>query len=101
MSKARLSALSKPAGRRKLSVKLFISYSHENRVWMERLGVFLKTIQKHTKAFHPDAIFVRVADEQLHREFATARGFGQGREASLAHDSTSSLIRRSSVSSGV
>src|SRR6266516_3981485 len=63
--------------------------------------VVLKAIQKHAEAFHPDAVLVRVADEQLHREFSAARGFGRGRVGRLAHDSTSSLIRRSSVLSGV
>src|SRR5947208_4361502 len=45
MSKALRSAPPNPAGRRKPSVRLFISYSHKNRVWMERLGVFLNGFQ--------------------------------------------------------
>jgi len=45
MSNALRSALPRHAGRRRPSVKLFISYSHKNRVWMERLGVFLNGFQ--------------------------------------------------------
>src|SRR5205809_2383235 len=45
MSRTSRAAPARPAGRRKRSVRLFISYSHFNRVWMERLGVFLNGFQ--------------------------------------------------------
>lgn len=35
----------KPTGRRKRAVKLFISYSHRNKVWMERLMPLLDGFQ--------------------------------------------------------
>ena len=35
----------KPAGRAKRSVKLFISYAHQNKVWMERLTPLLDGFQ--------------------------------------------------------
>lgn len=45
MSRAPFAAPTKLAGRRQRSVKLFISYAHSNRVWMERLSVFLNGLQ--------------------------------------------------------
>ena len=45
MSKAPRPASHKPAGRRQRSVKLFISYSHQNKVWMERLAPLLDGFQ--------------------------------------------------------
>src|SRR5262249_20597516 len=45
MSKTLRTAPPGPGGRRKAWVKLFISYAHTNRVWMERLGVFLNGFQ--------------------------------------------------------
>jgi hypothetical protein len=41
MSKTLRPPSAKPAGRAGSSVKLFISYSHENRVWMKRLAPLL------------------------------------------------------------
>jgi hypothetical protein len=41
MSKTLRAPSAKPAGRGRRSVKLFVSYSHQNRVWMERLAPLL------------------------------------------------------------
>jgi hypothetical protein len=45
MSKTSHAPLARSAGRGGHSVKLFISYSHQNRVWMERLAPLLNGFQ--------------------------------------------------------
>lgn len=45
MTKPLRTAPSRSGVARNPSVKLFVSYSHRNRVWMERLGVFLNGFQ--------------------------------------------------------